>query len=66
MVECKSPAVRITGQVFEQIGLYNLTYRLNWLIVTNGLQHFCCKMNDEKGKYDFVDEIPEWTDLRTK
>jgi hypothetical protein len=66
MVECKSPAVRITGRVFEQIGLYNLTYRLKWLIVTNGLQHFCCKMNDEKGGYDFMDEIPDWTDLRKR
>ena len=63
MVECKSPAVKITKQVFDQIGLYNLTYRLSWLIVTNGLQHFCCKMNKEKNKYDFVDEIPAWADL---
>ena len=63
MVECKSPSVKISSLVFEQIGLYNLTYRLPWLIVTNGLKHYCCKMNEEKGEYTFVDEIPLWTDL---
>ena len=39
MVECKAPPVKITREVFEQIGLYNLSYRLPWLIVTNGMKH---------------------------
>ena len=63
MVECKSPDIKITRQVFDQIGLYNLTYRLKWLIVTNGLQHFCCRMNPATGRYDFADEMPSWKDV---
>ena len=43
MVECKSTDVKINKEVFEQIVRYNLKYQLAFLIVTNGLQHFCCK-----------------------
>ena len=64
MVECKAPEVKITQQVFEQIGLYNLSYHLPWLIVTNGMKHFCCRMDDTKGGYVFTDEVPPWTALK--
>ena len=63
MVECKAPGVKINKQVFEQIGLYNLSYQLPWLIVTHGMKHFCCKIDKTKGGYVFADEIPTWTDL---
>ena len=62
MVECKAPAVKIDRSVFEQIGLYNLNYQLPWLMVSNGLQHYCCRMESDN-KYEFVDEIPKWADL---
>lgn len=58
MVECKSPDTHIGRDVFDQIGLYNLGYNLPWLIITNGLQHYCCR---KKGHfYEFVNEIPAW------
>jgi len=63
MVECKAPSVKIGKEVFEQIGLYNLGYKLPWLIVTNGLKHFCCRRENKSGQYVFVDEIPAWADL---
>ncbi len=63
LVECKSPDVKITRAVFDQIGLYNLSYRLPWLIVTNGLQHFCCRLDETAGKYVFTDSIPSWSEL---
>ena len=64
MVECKAPAVKINSHVFEQIGLYNLSYNLPWLIVTNGMKHYCCKMDKDKGGFVFADEIPVWSDLK--
>ena len=63
LVECKSPAVKISRHVFQQIGLYHLKHRLPWLVVTNGLQHFCCKRDDNTGRYRFEKEIPLWSDL---
>jgi hypothetical protein len=64
MVECKAPPVKITREVFEQIGLYNLSYRLPWLIVTNGMKHYCCRRDPAGVEYGFVDEIPSWELLR--
>ena len=41
IVEYKSPQVEITQQVFEQISRYNIKLRVKWLVVSNGLQHYC-------------------------
>jgi len=45
VVECKAPEVKITQQVFDQIARYNLDLRVNYLIVTNGLVHYCCRFD---------------------
>jgi len=63
VVEYKSPAVKITQETFEQIVLYNTTLQVPWLIVSNGLQHFCCKIDYENGDYRFNSEIPNYQDL---
>ena len=60
LVECKSPNVPVTREVFNQIGLYNLAYKVPWLVVTNGMKHYCCRFNEGEGKYLFIDHIPEW------
>jgi len=63
VIEYKSPAVKITQETFDQIVLYNTTLQVPWLIVSNGLQHFCCKINYENGDYRFNSEIPNYQDL---
>jgi len=60
LVECKSPKVAISQAVFEQVARYNLSFKVDFLIVTNGMQHFCCKMDYEKKSYTFVNEIPSF------
>lgn len=58
MVECKAPEVKIGKEVFEQIIRYNLNYKLDYLLVTNGLQHFCCKLDHQINATEFLKEIP--------
>lgn len=65
LVECKSPSVPVTENVFKQIGLYNLAYKVPWLVVTNGMKHYCCMFDKGEGKYLFVDSIPEWTTIQS-
>lgn len=60
IIEYKAPSVKITKEVFAQISRYNLTLKVDYLIISNGLQHYCCKMNYEKGSYQFLQEIPEY------
>ena len=61
IVEYKAPSVRITKEVFAQISRYNLVLKVDYLIISNGLQHYCCKMDYEKQSFTFLLEIPEYS-----
>lgn len=63
IVEYKAPDVQITQQVFDQIARYNIVLRVNYLIVSNGIKHFCCKINYETNSYVFLAEIPEYNSI---
>jgi hypothetical protein len=60
IVECKAPNVKITQDAFNQIAKYNYKLRVKYLVVTNGLQYFCCEMDYENNKITFLEEIPEY------
>ncbi len=61
IIEYKAPTVKITKEVFAQISRYNLVLKVDYLIVSNGLQHFCCKMDYQKNSYVFLQDIPSYT-----
>lgn len=64
IIEYKAPNIDITQQVFEQVSRYNIKLRVRWLIVSNGLQHYCCQIDYESGSYQFVEDIPAFEDIR--
>ena len=59
IVEYKAPTIALTQRVFEQISVYNLLLHVDYLIVSNGLEHYCCRMNYETNSYEFLTDIPE-------
>ena len=61
IVECKSPKITIDQNTFDQIARYNLTLNANYLMVTNGLNHYYCKMDYEEKCYSFLKEIPDYS-----
>jgi len=63
IVECKAPDVKISQQTFNQIAKYNITLRVDYLIVTNGMNHYCCLIDHQKKTYSFLQEIPEYSEL---
>lgn len=63
IVEYKAPTVKITKEVFAQISRYNLTLKVDYLIVSNGIQHYCCRMDYPNNSYSFLQEIPEYTKI---
>lgn len=63
IVEYKAPDVRITQEVFDQISRYNLVLRVDYLIVSNGIEHYCCRMDYDSGRYVFLSDIPHYTQL---
>ena len=60
IVECKAPSINITQNAFDQIARYNLKLNANYLLVTNGLKHYYCKMDFSKEEYVFLDTIPNY------
>ncbi len=60
LIECKAPDVKISQSTFDQIARYNMTLKAEYLMVTNGLNHYFCKMDYENEKYDFLSELPEY------
>ena len=65
IIEYKAPHIPITQKVFDQISVYNLLLHVDFLVVSNGLEHYICKMDYESKKYVFLETIPDYSDLLT-
>ena len=63
IVEYKAPNVEITQAVFDQITRYNMVLKVEYLIVTNGLHHYCCHIDYSTMKYTFLPDIPAYGEL---
>jgi hypothetical protein len=61
LVECKAPEVKITQSTFDQIARYNMTLNADYLMVTNGLNHYFCMMDFQNEAYNFLSELPEYS-----
>ncbi len=63
IVECKAPEVKITQKTFDQIARYNMTLQVDYLIVTNGIIHYCCCIDFINKTYSFLKNIPEYNEI---
>ena len=63
IVEYKRPDVEITQRVFEQICRYNMVLEGEWLVVSNGLKHYCCQVDIKNGGYAFMKDIPSYGEI---
>jgi len=63
IVECKSPDVKIDNAVFEQVARYNLKLGVRFLLISNGIKHYCAMLNKEEGNYKMLKAIPAFDEL---
>ena len=63
LIEFKSPEVKIDQKVFDQIAAYNIQLKVDYLIVSNGLKHYCCRINSGSGQWEFLKSIPTFNEL---
>ena len=63
IVEYKAPHIKLTQKVFQQIATYNLLLHVDYLVVSNGIEHHCVKMDYDNEKYLFLEDIPEYKNL---
>lgn len=65
IIECKAPDVKITQEVFDQVARYNFSFGVDYLTVTNGMQHYCVKKNTEASTWESLDDIPPFNHINT-
>jgi len=63
IVECKAPEVKLSQDTFDQAARYNLTLKVDYLIITNGLEHYACKMDYKENRIYFMKDIPQFESL---
>jgi hypothetical protein len=65
IIECKEPDVKIDEKVFEQIVTYNIGLKVPYIVATNGMVHYACKIDVEESKFEFLLVIPLYEELLT-
>lgn len=65
IIEYKAPTVNITQKVFDQITVYNMQLHVDYLVVSNGIKHYCCQMDYDNQKYLFLEDIPDYQEIIT-
>jgi hypothetical protein len=63
LVECKAPNVKISSETFDQAARYNMVFKVKYMMVTNGIKHYCCYINFVTQKVSFLEEIPAYGNL---
>jgi len=58
LIECKAPSVPLTQKVLDQIASYNIVYQVPYLLVSNGIQSYCCEMDYVQKTFAFINELP--------
>ena len=64
IIEYKAPHVVLTQKVFDQIVRYNMVLHARYLIVSNGVTHYCCHIDYDSHSYCFLDDIPNYDQLK--
>lgn len=63
LIEFKAPTIALSQKTMEQAGRYNLSLKVNYLVISNGAQHYCCKIDHQNETILFLTEIPEFNQL---
>jgi len=64
LLEFKAPEIEITQKTFEQIAMYNQILKVRYLVVSNGIKHYCSEILFDKKEIKFLNEIPFYKDLK--
>ncbi len=60
LVECKAPGIEITEKTFDQAARYNILLKAEYFLITNGLEHYTCRIDYVHKQYIFIQEIPDF------
>ena len=64
IIEYKAPSIPLTAHVLNQVGNYNRLLHVDYVIISNGLQHYCCKMDYASQRFVLLEDIPSYQDIK--
>ena len=64
IIELKAPNTPISQATFDQVAVYNAKLKVDFFMISNGIEHFCCRVNTENARYEYFSEIPEYFSLK--
>lgn len=64
IIECKAPEVKITKETFYQVARYQSKLQVDYLMMSNGLDHYVCKIDPKTAEVEYLNELPEWIGIR--
>jgi len=62
-VECKAPSIPVTQEVVDQLVRYNMILKVKFLMLTNGLTHLFCKIDQVSGNIKIIEDLPDYSNL---
>ena len=63
IIEYKAPHITLNQEVFNQVIRYNIALKVKYLVVSNGINHYCCVMDYDNMCPKFLKEIPDYNEL---
>ncbi len=63
VAEFKAPCVEIGQDTFDQAIRYNNFIKAAYVLVSNGITHYTCKIDFKKGSAEYLNDIPNFGDL---
>ncbi len=60
IIELKAPQIQLTQTTFDQAAVYNSKLKVDYLLISNGLEHFACKVDTQNNRYQFFEQIPDY------
>jgi len=63
LIECKAPGIKVNESVFDQAARYNMSLNAGLFLITNGLDHYCCRIDFENKLYVFLNDIPSFEEM---
>ncbi len=63
IIEYKAPSIALSQKTFDQVAIYNSQLRVQYLLMSNGLQHYCCKVDLDTRGCEFLKELPVYIEL---
>jgi len=63
IIECKAPEIKLSEETFMQIAQYNSKLQVDYLLLSNGLDHIIAKIERNPNRIVYLEEFPHYEEV---